>query len=138
MGVCDRAYADPGVLNRAEWVKFVAVFFNKEVEAEKLFTKITENYEKLNTTVAAAASQKPRPVVAWISKFGDTITVAYANYKKQYVQVGSVTLEQNLIGTALMQTGGSQVVLQVLLAVCVAWCDGMCGMQGIAGLWRFA
>jgi hypothetical protein len=48
------AYADPGALNRAEWVKFVAVFFNKEVEANKLFSTISTDYQKLNTSARAA------------------------------------------------------------------------------------
>lgn len=82
------AFADPGVLNRAEWVKFVAVFFNKEVEAERLFSNITSDYQKLNETARASAAKDPqRPTVAWISKSGDNITVAYANYKKQFLEV---------------------------------------------------
>lgn len=36
------ATADPGVLNRAEWIKFVALFFNKEIEANKIFTEIVD------------------------------------------------------------------------------------------------
>lgn len=31
------AVADPGVLNRAEWIKFVATFYNKEDIANDLF-----------------------------------------------------------------------------------------------------
>lgn len=31
------AVADPGVLNRAEWIKFVATFYNKEDVANDLF-----------------------------------------------------------------------------------------------------
>ena len=66
----------------------MAVFFNKEVEAEKMFTQIAADYQKLNDTARAAAAKDPqRPKVAWISKLGDTITVAYANYKKQFLEV---------------------------------------------------
>jgi hypothetical protein len=50
------AYADPGALNRAEWVKFVAVFFNKEVEANKLFSTISTDYQKLNASARAAGN----------------------------------------------------------------------------------
>lgn len=32
--------ADPGPLNRAEWVKFVAAFFNKELDANSVFAGI--------------------------------------------------------------------------------------------------
>lgn len=84
------AYADPGALNRAEWVKFVAVFFNKEVEANKLFSTITTDYQKLNTSARAAAAAATTPVrAAWISKFGDSISMSYAVYKQQLVTVSA-------------------------------------------------
>lgn len=82
------AYADPGVLNRAEWVKFVAVFFNKEVEANRLFSTISTDYNRLKaaaTEAAAAATGPAANRVAWISKFGDTLTMSYAVYKQQLV-----------------------------------------------------
>jgi ABC-type Fe3+-hydroxamate transport system substrate-binding protein len=82
-----RSFADPGVLNRAEWVKFVAVFFNKEVEAERLFNNITADYQKLNASARAAAGAEGK-TVAWLTQFGDTFTVNYAQYKKEYMQVG--------------------------------------------------
>eukprot|EP00775_Hariotina_reticulata_P008816 gene8816-8995_t len=81
------AFADPGVLNRAEWVKFVAVFFNKEVEANNLFNKITNNFQQLNTSARAAAAKKARPVVAWLSKYGDAISFSFAAYKTQFITV---------------------------------------------------
>jgi hypothetical protein len=46
-----RSFADPGVLNCTEWVKFVAVFFNKEVEAEPLLQCYMLTY--YNALVAA-------------------------------------------------------------------------------------
>lgn len=85
------AYADPGALNRAEWVKFVAVFFNKEVEANRLFNTISTVYSKLKAAATEAAAAATGPVannrVAWISKFGDTLTMSYAVYKQQLVTV---------------------------------------------------
>eukprot|EP00879_Flechtneria_rotunda_P006791 GHRR01007135.1.p1 GENE.GHRR01007135.1~~GHRR01007135.1.p1 ORF type:complete len:459 (+),score=184.18 GHRR01007135.1:244-1620(+) len=80
------SYADPGVLNRAEWVKFVAVFFNKEVEAEKLFNQITSDYQALNKTARAAVGDKQAPTkTVWISKFGDVASINFASYKRQYM-----------------------------------------------------
>lgn len=35
----------PGVLNRAEWVKFVALFFNQERAASDIFAAIKAEYE---------------------------------------------------------------------------------------------
>jgi len=36
----NRVTADPGPLNRAEWVKFIAAFFNKEIDANSLYNGI--------------------------------------------------------------------------------------------------
>jgi ABC-type Fe3+-hydroxamate transport system substrate-binding protein len=80
------SFADPGVLNRAEWVKFVAVFFNKEVEAERLFNNVRADYQKFNSSARAAAGADGKRV-AWLTQFGDTFTVNYAQYKKEYMEV---------------------------------------------------
>uniref|UniRef100_A0A383V7H6 Uncharacterized protein n=1 Tax=Tetradesmus obliquus TaxID=3088 RepID=A0A383V7H6_TETOB len=79
------SFADPGVLKRAEWVKFVAVFFNKEVEAETLFSSITTDYQKLNASARAAAGADAK-TVAWLTQFGDTLTLNYAQYKTEYME----------------------------------------------------
>jgi hypothetical protein len=84
------AYADPGALNRAEWIKFVAVFFNKEVEANRIFNKVNTDYQALNTSARAAAAAATPPAanrVAWISKFSDSLTMSYAVYKQELVTV---------------------------------------------------
>ena len=39
-------FPPPGPLNRAEWIKFVSLFFNKEAEANALFDNITAEYER--------------------------------------------------------------------------------------------
>lgn len=66
----------------------MAVFFNKEVEANKLFSTISTDYQKLNASARAAAAAAAKPVrAAWISKFGDSITMSYAVYKQQLVTV---------------------------------------------------
>lgn len=40
-------YMEAHPLGRAEWVKFTALFFNKEAEAEKAFEEIAREYERL-------------------------------------------------------------------------------------------
>jgi iron complex transport system substrate-binding protein len=47
-------------MSRAEWGKFIALFFNKEEQAEQLFTETVTMYEKL---VKLAASAKTKPTV---------------------------------------------------------------------------
>lgn len=90
------------MLNRAEWVKFVAVFFNKEVEANKLFNDIVTNYQQLNASARAAAAGAANPTrVAWTNKFGDTLTLSYAVYKKEYMTVRALLVGKGVGAMAL-------------------------------------
>jgi len=47
-------------LARAEWIKFIAVFFDKEKEANKVFNKLVNNYNKL---VNLTKGVKDKPTV---------------------------------------------------------------------------
>ncbi|MGQ9833566.1 MAG: ABC transporter substrate-binding protein [Candidatus Villigracilaceae bacterium] len=58
--VINAEWMDTSPLGRAEWLKFIAVFFNKEAEAETLFDKIAQDYPKLAALTAAA---QPQPTV---------------------------------------------------------------------------
>ncbi|KAF9979322.1 hypothetical protein BGZ73_000016 [Actinomortierella ambigua] len=55
--------ADPGPLNRAEWLEFYSTFFNLEKDAQERTAKINNNYNCFKSAAAAAKSAKP--VVAW-------------------------------------------------------------------------
>ena len=46
-------------LGRAEWLKFMSLFFNKEKEAEALFSTIEQQYTMLRDAVAAYTDEKP-------------------------------------------------------------------------------
>lgn len=56
-------------LGRAEWVKFIAAFFNQEGEANALFDEVSGSYEAL---VALTADVESRPLVMVNAMFGDT------------------------------------------------------------------
>jgi iron complex transport system substrate-binding protein len=45
-------------LGRAEWLKFMALFFNREAEAEKMFDEVAQRYETMSQ-VARNVTQKP-------------------------------------------------------------------------------
>ena len=45
-------------LGRAEWIKFMALFFNREAQAEALFNEIADRYEQM-ATIARDAPQRP-------------------------------------------------------------------------------
>ena len=53
-------YMEDTPLGRSEWLKFTALFFNKEEKAEKIFNQITNKYEQI---AQKAKSVKNRPTV---------------------------------------------------------------------------
>ncbi|KAI8471552.1 MAG: hypothetical protein J3K34DRAFT_231734 [Monoraphidium minutum] len=76
--------ADPGPLNRAEWVKFVAAFFNKEVDANAAFDSIKGTYNTLRQLVATKNAEddaEPRPSVAWVSTNATGVSFRLDPYK---------------------------------------------------------
>jgi len=88
--VSTSATADPGALNRAEWLKFYATFYNLEDRAETLTQAIFNNYNCLKKD-AAAVHLTPVPLVAWASYQAPSSynnntpswTVSVAAYKAQ-------------------------------------------------------
>jgi ABC-type Fe3+-hydroxamate transport system substrate-binding protein len=54
--------ADPGPLNRAEWLEFYSTFFNLEESAQKLTASINNNY---NCYKKAANAKPTKPIIAW-------------------------------------------------------------------------
>lgn len=88
--VVNAEWMDTSPLGRAEWLKFIAVFFNKEAEAETLFAETAQAYQEL-TALTAAASQKPTVFTAsayqgtWYMPGGQSFAAAFlrdagANY----------------------------------------------------------
>ncbi|KAJ2160275.1 hypothetical protein GGF46_002387 [Coemansia sp. RSA 552] len=62
------------MLGKAEWIKFIAAFFNKEAQANKIFSEIEARYNSARQGLQAKASKK---------------TVGFARYNK--VANGTVT-----------------------------------------------
>ncbi len=56
--VINAEWMDTTPLGRAEWGKFIALFFNKEAAAEALFDKVAQKYNELKA-IAAQAERKP-------------------------------------------------------------------------------
>lgn len=71
--VINADYVEPSPLGRAEWLKFTALFFNAEAEAQAQFAAVAEEYERLTTLAAGAES---RPTVMVNGLYGDTWYVA--------------------------------------------------------------
>merc|ERR1719272_1081329 len=86
---------DPGALARAEWIKFVAAFFNLEPHANRVFNNIKAEFEQTKAlTAAAVAGGVVAPKVLYIaaaSAWGPA-SISTASYKMDYVaSAGGVT-----------------------------------------------
>jgi iron complex transport system substrate-binding protein len=68
-------HMEPDPLARAEWIKFFAMLFNKEAQAERIFNDIVARYEAMR---ALAATVPHRPEVIVNTRSGSTWNV-YGN-----------------------------------------------------------
>lgn len=88
--------SDPGALNRAEWLKFMSLFFNAEQRANSIFTAISSNYQSVSSVAKTVAAARSSPLkVAWIQwwpaspdygPFGaniEAIAINFPKYKEQ-------------------------------------------------------
>lgn len=55
----DNEWMEPDVLGRAEWIRFIACFFNKEAQAERQFRAVSARYHQLKSLAAHAKTAKP-------------------------------------------------------------------------------
>ncbi|KAL6767340.1 FAP24 [Auxenochlorella protothecoides x Auxenochlorella symbiontica] len=101
------ATEDPGLLQRAEWIKFLGVFFNLDAYSSNLFTAIKNEFEQ--TKAAALAQEGPKPVVAWINHFmygtQEWYQLSFAAYKTELVEAAG---GQNLNYTDILEIEGVQ------------------------------
>jgi iron complex transport system substrate-binding protein len=65
--VLNGEFAEPTALGRAEWVRFIAAFFNREAEADALFMQIRDEYQALASLTADVAE---RPTVLANAMYG--------------------------------------------------------------------
>jgi len=84
---------DPGTLQRAEWVRFVGAFYNEEIKADEIFSRIDSDYQALKA-MGQQLSTNPgtewggrQPQVAWVTKSWDgKFAISNAHYKRDFVQ----------------------------------------------------
>jgi iron complex transport system substrate-binding protein len=62
-------YMETSPLGRAEWLKFIAMFYNREADAEAIFADMAQEYEALAAKTAAVAD---RPTVFTGAPWQDT------------------------------------------------------------------
>lgn len=74
--VLDGAWTEPHPLGRAEWLKFIAAFYEKDTLADRIFNKITQSY---TTAKTLASNVKESPTVASGSLFKDVWNIPGGN-----------------------------------------------------------
>lgn len=67
--IFNNEWMETSLLARAEWIKFVAAFYNKEKQADSVFTEVDKRY---NDIKAKAAAVKNKPVIMAGSNFRGT------------------------------------------------------------------
>ena len=79
----------------------MALFFNKEVQANTLFSAITQNYNSISAAASAAAAASPK-LVAWIQWWpaasygpftdGAAISIEFPAYKRQLTAAAGASI----------------------------------------------
>lgn len=108
---------EAGMLERAEWIKFLAAFFNLEVGAGKIFADIVERY---NEAAVKNVEESERPLVAFISffeGFGDSYpqswSISSAGYKQDLVDdAGGRSLNFSATGTYFDNPNNLKIALE--------------------------
>jgi hypothetical protein len=77
------ASSDPGVLARAEWIKFVSVFFNEEERANVYFGREQVAFNTIATSTAALADANTEKSCIWVSHYDGTYTLSFSTYKQE-------------------------------------------------------
>jgi iron complex transport system substrate-binding protein len=65
-GVPMADHFEPTPLGRSEWMKFLALFFNREREAEQEFAEVEARYVRL-AAIAARVERRPAVILGWPS-----------------------------------------------------------------------
>ena len=82
-------YMESTPLGRAEWIKFVALFFNREQEAEKIFSQIETRYLQL---AALTRELTERPTVITNTPYGGHWSIAGGNsFTSHFIQDAGAT-----------------------------------------------
>ncbi|KAL3699634.1 hypothetical protein R1sor_017656 [Riccia sorocarpa] len=88
---------DGGPLKRAEWIKYIATFFNAEDRAQEVFAYVNASYQCLNGSRSSSGVES-KPVVAWLSFFSGAWTISGAPYKMQFdVDAGGLNVNADVL-----------------------------------------
>ncbi len=85
-------YLETTPLGRAEWLKYTALFYNREAEAESLYADIVAAYKEAQT-LAASVPAEQRPTVLW-------------NIYSSFSDAWSIPGPQTYVGALIADAGG--------------------------------
>jgi iron complex transport system substrate-binding protein len=74
----DASWREPTPLARAEWIKYTALFYNAEAQAETAYSEIATAYEEV-VQLAASVPADERPTVLWNRVFSDAWVIPGAD-----------------------------------------------------------
>ena len=75
-----------GALKRAEWLKFMGLFFNLDDSANTIFNQINSSYYTRSASYKASNAGKGNHIVAWIALYETAFQVSFADYKLEFVR----------------------------------------------------
>uniref|UniRef100_A0A7S0YFF3 Uncharacterized protein n=1 Tax=Polytomella parva TaxID=51329 RepID=A0A7S0YFF3_9CHLO len=91
------ATTDPGALNRAEYIKYLSVFFNLETTANSVFSTIRDTFNNISANVATTLNNTnaTKPTMAWIYyqpggsygsySWAEEVELYFTQYRMDYV-----------------------------------------------------
>mmetsp|Transcript_48743 Transcript_48743/g.89916 ORF Transcript_48743/g.89916 Transcript_48743/m.89916 type:complete len:516 (-) Transcript_48743:104-1651(-) len=131
---------EPGALQRAEWLRFLALFFNEEDMADEIMGRIETDYAALKAEAARLQSEDAggfggKPKAAWVSSAPhtcpDTYTCESAGWKNvdgSWCQCGGWVLSNAHYKRELVVDAGAELV--AVPAVLDDACDLTTGNDG--------
>jgi ABC-type Fe3+-hydroxamate transport system substrate-binding protein len=121
--IANAATSEATMLARAEWIKFIALFYNQEALALQVFNNISERYLCTRTTTAVTHTGQP-PVVAWTNTYTSTNS---AGQTVQTWEVSTASYQMNLLQdagvTPLVVPGGGMFTSATAFAAAIQGAD---------------
>jgi iron complex transport system substrate-binding protein len=96
--VINADWVEPTLLGRAEWIKFMAAFYNQEGEANEIYDRIAEEYEAAKALVADLPED-------------ERITVLWNKYEP-FTETWSIPGQQTWLGELLQDAGVNWVLME--------------------------